>query len=68
MPIDIKGTAPGLVNSPEKPKEIFLKCRNANCSSKKAIDVSVPGVPGHRYQCVVCKHTWSINIGGSVDI
>ena len=68
MPIDLKGTEPGLVSAPEKPKEIALKCRNTACNSKRAIDVSVAGVPGHRYQCVVCKHTWSIYLGGSLDI
>lgn len=67
MPIDPRGTAPGLVDAPEKPKEINLKCRNTSCPSTRAIEVTAPGVPGHRYQCILCKHMWAINLGGSLD-
>ena len=67
MPIDPSGTEPGLVSKPEEPKKINLRCRNGSCDSMEALDVTPPGVPGHRYQCVKCKNTWGINTGGSFN-
>jgi len=68
MPIDQKGTEPGLVNAPKEPKPVNLRCRNSGCDSMTAIEVTPPGTPGHRYQCTRCKNTWGINTGGSLDL
>jgi transposase-like protein len=69
MPIDPMGTAPGLTAKPDEPKILNLRCRNASCDCMQAIEVTPPGMPGvHRYQCVKCKNTWGVNVGGTFNL
>jgi hypothetical protein len=68
MPVDPAGTSPGLSPTKEEPKKLNAKCRSGNCDSIQVYDVSVDGVPGKRYQCVKCKHTWAVNPGGSFNV
>lgn len=47
---------------------VSLKCRNPKCDSISAVEVPIPR-PGKRvYRCVKCNHTWSVQVGGKVDI
>lgn len=67
MPIDPRGTAPGL--SPgAKPQEkvLNLKCRDRRCDGMTAIQIEVPsGLHGRRiYRCTKCNHTWGVPVGG----
>ena len=71
MPIDPAGTTPGLQQPlVEEPPKLNLKCRNPSCDSILAIEIKFPGqLDGRRmYQCVKCKTSRSIPVGGSVDI
>ena len=65
MPIDPKGTQPGLAPSTDKPAEVNLRCRNEKCNCIRAIDVTPqPVTDARRYQCVKCGHTWGVQTGG----
>lgn len=75
MTFDPKGTAPGLASgsAPEQ-KVHHMKCRRDGCSSARAIEISLgqqgdaAGAAHNRvYQCVECKHTWPMSVGGSVN-
>lgn len=75
MTFDPKGTTPGLAQSaPLEPKVIHLKCRRDGCTSIRAIEINQgqqvegTGAAHNRlYQCVECKHTWPMSVGGSVN-
>lgn len=67
MKPDFEGTTPGLTQ-PESPKALNLKCRRDGCKSITAIEITQEGFRGRRYQCVDCKHTWVIDVGGSFII
>jgi len=63
---DLEGTEPGL--SKKEPKKILnLKCRRGDCTSIEAVDMTMEGVPGRRYQCTKCHHMWVIDVGGPVN-
>ncbi len=67
MPIDPKGTQPGLASSePVKEPVLNIKCRNEKCNSITARDVT-PSTVTHakRYQCTKCGHTWGVQTGGA---
>jgi hypothetical protein len=70
MPIDPTGTTPGVTKPNDNPDHIHLTCKNPQCDSIVAIEVKMPGqTPGTRmYQCVKCKRTWGIAVGGGVDL
>lgn len=70
MPIDPKGTAPGVVPSAAEPEHIHMSCKSEDCDSIMAIEMKVPNQsPSERlYQCVKCKRTWGIAVGGSVNL
>ena len=66
MPIDHAGTKPGLTPQEEAPNHINLRCKNVGCDSITAIELPSPG-PGLRmYQCVKCKMTRGVNVGGAI--
>ncbi len=70
MPIDEKGTAPGLVSpQAEPPKKHFMRCKNQNCDSIEVVEVQMPNNPGrHLYRCVKCHTSWGVSTGGSIDL
>lgn len=70
MPIDPTGTTPGVVQSKTEPEHIHMSCKNQKCDSIVAIEMKIPGQsPGTRmYQCIQCKRTWGIPVGGAVDL
>lgn len=71
MPIDQAGTAPGLKQEVDEPPKVHLKCKNTSCDSILAIEIKVAGqTSGARrlYQCEKCKTTWSVPVGGSVEL
>lgn len=68
MPIDPKGTEPGLATPAETPKpELMMACANG-CGGKKAVEVGAqqPGQTNRIYQCVGCKKTWSVPVGAGI--
>ena len=52
---------------------VFISCtrgsdpasRGQKCSGRRAYKLSPDGHPSPMYQCVSCKHTFSIGLGGS---
>jgi hypothetical protein len=71
MPVDYTGTKPGLpVPTPEEPKYVHMRCKNDGCHSMRVTEVTPMGIPGgaHLYQCVECKMTWGIAVGGGVSL
>jgi len=73
---DPKGTSPGLTQSaPERPKVFQMRCRRDGCTSARAVQIQAgprddeAGVaPSQRlYQCVECKNTWAMAVGGAVS-
>lgn len=67
MPVDYKGTQPGLVTTPAPAEPtINMKCKNHRCQSVQAIQVKVPGLmPGQNiYRCAECGTTWTVSVGG----
>lgn len=67
--IDPTGTQPGVVRTEEEPKPVDMKCKNPNCDSILATELKTPGVGRgqHLFQCVKCKQSWSVSVGGGVD-
>lgn len=57
------------VNAPNY-EQISMKCRNGRgCDSITAEIIVIPGQEAQRlYRCVKCKHTWGLNVGGSVNL
>jgi hypothetical protein len=71
MPIDPTGTTPGLSpKTKEEEKPLLLACRNKRrkCDSMTATKLDTgPGGP-RMYRCTECGHTWTINVGGAVNL
>lgn len=73
---DPAGTSPGLTGaSAPQPKVHHMKCREEGCPSLQAIEITPPvsrenaGAPHHRtYQCLRCKNTWTMSVGGFVNL
>lgn len=71
MPIDPAGTTPGLSPSTEEPESLNMRCKSfPQCDSMLAIEMTHAGIPAGRrmYQCVKCKRSWGVPVGGSVDL
>lgn len=79
MNFDPKGTTPGLNPGVKpEPKIQHLKCRENSCDSVQAIEITAlaggvqsdGGGANHTrlYQCIKCKHTWVIGVGGNINI
>jgi hypothetical protein len=69
MPIDPTGTEPGIVPNKEKPAEVLMRCKNESCGSITAIEITPPNLGGARlYQCVKCKRTHGIQVGGAFEL
>jgi hypothetical protein len=57
-------------------KEVFAKCKRGSdmvtkgqsCDSLQAVIVSPPRSHTTTMQCVKCKHTWSVPVGGSFSL
>lgn len=67
--VDPSGTAPGLKKEEVSPKKFHVRCKNTNCDSILAIEISLGGQVGgaqRMYQCCKCKHTWGVAVGGYV--
>lgn len=69
MPVDPKGTTPGL-NPGSKPVEgtVNMKCRNPKCKSITSTEIRLPNKSQRVYRCTKCGYTWTINVGGFLDI
>lgn len=68
MPIDPTGTTPGLaLQAQPDPNVVNMKCRNRKCKSITATQIKVPSQQ-RVYRCTKCGHTWSIVVGGNIDI
>lgn len=70
MTIDPAGTQPGLSHSEPAHKTVTIQCRNEGCKCKQAIEISTAplgqSVPSNRlYQCIDCKFTWGLPVGGA---
>jgi len=71
MPIDPAGTTPGLQQKEEPPKRVNIRCKNyPDCDSIQAIEIEYAGQKGgsRLYQCCKCHRTWSVAVGGSVEL
>lgn len=74
MAVDHTGTAPGLVGEadprPRKAPTCAMRCKNAGCDSMEAMEMRVAGMPAHSriYQCVKCKRTFSLQVGGAFEL
>lgn len=72
MAVDHTGTRPGLAPEERAPKQqtFNIRCKNAGCDSIQAIELRVQGQrPDQRlYQCVKCKSTHGLQVGGVLDI
>lgn len=67
MPIDSKGTTPGLTHKQEQPPLINMRCKNPDCDSIVAIELKVAGQDSLRlYQCCKCKQTRGVSVGGGI--
>lgn len=52
---------------------VFVRCtrgsdpgsKGQKCDSRKAYKLSPDGSPSPMYQCVKCKHTFAIGVGGN---
>lgn len=64
MPIDSKGTRPGLTPEKEAPPTVFMRCKNDSCGSNEAIEMVIPGNDGIRlYRCAKCHRTSTVGVG-----
>jgi len=75
MSVDPKGTTPGLKAETKEPKVHHMKCRNEDCPSMQVTEIPTGGAPegagaahNRLYQCVTCHLTWTLGVGGSVNI
>ncbi len=70
MPIDQKGTSPGLTAPPaDAQKKVNMACRKPYCTGTEAVEVTPANIGGrHMYMCTKCRHTWGIYTGGSFDL
>ncbi len=54
---------------------VFISCtrgsdpgsKGTKCSGRRAYKLSPDGHPSPMYQCVKCRHTFSIGLGGSFN-
>lgn len=54
------------MTDPKKPKPVFMKCKNPKCTSIEVVEM--PYATGVRmYQCVKCKRTQTVMVGGKMD-
>jgi hypothetical protein len=68
MPVDPKGTQPGVVPGEVREKEaVHFKCRRPECDSITAYDESVPSLAAKRFVCTKCGNVVTINPGGSFN-
>jgi hypothetical protein len=67
--VDKSGTKPGLGVSTVEENIVFLRCKDKQCGGSSAIEISPKDFPkGVRmYQCVKCKKSTTVNVGGPVD-
>jgi DNA-directed RNA polymerase subunit M/transcription elongation factor TFIIS len=68
MPIDPKGTKPGVVPVQPAVETVNMKCRKQACTSITATIVNIGAAPVRMYRCVECGHMWGINVGGAINI
>jgi DNA-directed RNA polymerase subunit M/transcription elongation factor TFIIS len=68
MPIDPKGTKPGVVPAQPAPQTVNMKCKKANCTSISATIVDIGQSPVRMYRCTECGNMWGINVGGAINI
>lgn len=69
MPIDHKGTSPGLVHEEAAELVLHMRCRNPNCDSINCIEFKAGSTRASRmYQCCKCKQCFGISVGGSIDL
>jgi len=72
MAVDYAGTKPGLPTSNvEEPKYLHMKCKKQECPSIRVLEVTPShGFPSgsHMYQCVECKTSWAISVGGGINL
>lgn len=69
MPVDPKGTTPGLTpQAKPQAKPINLKCRNPKCNNISATEIKIPNASQRIYRCTKCGHTWTITVGGQINI
>ena len=68
MPIDPKGTKPGVVPVVQEPETVNMKCRKVGCTSISAVIVNIGASPVRMYRCTVCGGMWGINVGGSINL
>ena len=68
MPIDPKGTKPGVVPATPPVQTVNMKCKKPNCTSITATIVAIGASPVRMYRCAECGNMWGINVGGSIDI
>jgi len=72
--VDQTGTKPGLATSTKPEKVLNLKCPAHGCKSLTAFEITVVNpnarVASHArtYQCTKCNTTWSLQVGGHIDI
>lgn len=66
MAVDPTSTKPGIVPTPDKPKEVHMLCKQ--CGHMVAVEITPKGTRGRMYQCVKCKHAWGIDVGGGVNL
>lgn len=75
MAFDPEGTSPGLVQGTPSPKVINFKCREEGCTSLQAVEIKSGGqenpsagiAHNRTYQCVRCRHTFTLAVGGAVN-
>jgi len=72
MSFDQTGTNPGVESPIPEPKTLSLKCMNNGCKSIQAIEIVAAGTDSaathsRLYQCVKCKHSWAVPVGGSFN-
>lgn len=68
MPVDPKGTTPGLANQAAANKPVNMKCRNPKCDCISATAIPVKNLSQKVFRCTECGYVWSISIGGSIDL
>lgn len=68
MPVDPKGTEPGLAPAAQTRTKVNFKCRRPDCDCIEAYDESLPSLPHKRYVCCKCGNVYTINPGGSFNV
>lgn len=71
MTVDFEGTTPGLPPAQPNEKRSSMRCkRHPGCKSMTVRELDIPGASTgmHRYQCVLCGHSWGVAVGGAVNL